>query len=209
MSHDLKIRNRILEAAEEQFFKHGCSSVTMEALAEQLGMSKKTLYQYFQSKEELIAEVTHIVMANCDRNLEETMNDPELDFVDKFKQMIYYITRIWARMSRAMIDDLRKNTPELWKQVDAQRRERITRDFMKVISEGIQSGVFRKDLDPHLFIVIYAKANEAVMNPDVLAELPYSADQVFENFAKVFFEGILTDGARVNYRKKHGEVVEN
>ncbi len=54
MTDDIEIKDRILSRAEEMFLKFGYSKVTMDEIAANIGMSKKTLYKFFPSKEELV-----------------------------------------------------------------------------------------------------------------------------------------------------------
>ena len=208
MSHDLKIRARILDVAREQFFSFGFTSVTMEHIADLLGMSKKTLYQYFPSKDDLLGEITAATMRDCNCKTEDILNDASLDFVEKLKSLMNFLMTQYSKMSPALMQDLQRSAPELWKKVDEFRHECIMNDFGKLVDEGIEKGVFRRDVDGKLVLLIYRSAVEALINPGVLAELPYTALQVFDAIAKVVFEGTLTEEARPQYIPGHS-VVEN
>lgn len=197
---DVKTKNRIMAKAQELFYHMGISAVTMDQLADELGMSKKTLYQYFPSKEALITDIIHAVTHQCDCYVIGLMNNKEVDFVHRLKSMMEYLTRnIYSQWSTVLVADLKRNWPDVWNQIMEFRRQRIFEDTARLIHEGVESGVFRKDLDEKLVVQIWATAIQGLVTPDVLSQMPYTASQVFEAITKVFFEGLLTDAGREKY----------
>jgi AcrR family transcriptional regulator len=199
MSADIQIKHRIIEGAEELFFKFGVSKVTMEEIADALGMSKKTLYQYFSSKDELVKVVSDKALSESNDFMSAVTCDTNLNVSEKLKQMMNFIATMYARMGRSLLHDLRKNFPEIWKAVHEHRRRCILKDFGKMVHDGVQEGVFRQDIDESLLISIYLNTVESMLNPDVLAELPYTPAQVFAAISKIMFEGLLTQAGREKF----------
>lgn len=199
---DEDIRNRILAEARSLFFRYGFSKVTMDEAAEALGMSKKTLYRYFPSKEDLLQAVTCAHMGECDSELKAICRRTELSPLDRLKLTMTYITGIFSQMSEPLVHDLRRNAPEIWKKVEDHRQKNISSDFGALIKEGRQKGQFRKDIDERLFILIYSHVVRDILNPEVLSGLPFKPSQVYDTICKVLFEGLLTDKARAEYHAK-------
>jgi AcrR family transcriptional regulator len=81
MSEELEIKKRIMHAAGQKFIQYGFSKVTMEEIAEELGMSKKTLYQHFESKNELLKDLVKHVMTECDGFMCGLHGTEGMDFV--------------------------------------------------------------------------------------------------------------------------------
>ena len=60
-------------------------------------------------------------------------------------------------------------------------------------------GILRRDIDQRLILLIYSKAVEDIINPEMLSQLPFTTTKVFETIVKVLFDGILTDEAKPAY----------
>ncbi|MDB5103886.1 MAG: TetR/AcrR family transcriptional regulator [Fibrobacteres bacterium] len=199
---DEEVRNRILVEARALFFRYGFSKVTMDEAAEALGMSKKTLYRYFPSKEDLLQEVTSGHMQECDASLKAICGRHDVSPLERLKLTMTYVTGLFSQMSEPLMHDLRRNAPEIWKSVEEHRQKNIESDFGALIKEGRQKGMFRKDVDERLFILIYANVVRDILNPEVLSGLPFKPTQVYDAICKVLFEGLLTDKARAEYHAK-------
>ncbi len=196
---DIQVKNRIVQGAEDLFLKFGVSKVTVEEIADELGMSKKTLYQYFPSKDELVKTVADKSMSESNSFCHAISCNASLNVIEKLKGMINFVATLYARMGRSLLQDLRKNFPEIWKAVQEHRRRSILNDFGKILHDGVQEGVFRKDIDEKLAIMIYLSTVEALLSPDVLVELPHAPAQVFEAISKVMFEGLLSEEGRAKF----------
>lgn len=197
---DVKTKSRIMGKAQELFYHFGITAVTMDQLADELGMSKKTLYQYFPSKEALLSDIIHSVTDQCDCYVKNLMDQQDLDFVHRLKNMMEYLTRnIYSQWSTVLVADLKRNWPDIWDQITAFRRQRIFDDTARLIHEGVETGVFRNDVDEKLVVHIWAAAIQGLVSPEALSQMPYHASQVFEAITKVLFEGLLTDAGRLKY----------
>ena len=194
---DPAVRERILEVSRELFLKFGFSKVSMDELAEKLGMSKKTIYHYFPSKKMLIDEMVNQMLTRVGMGVEGIVNDRKIAFIEKPMRLLEFIGRQIAMIGQDFILDLRKSVPDVWKRIDEFRREKILLNFRKLYQEGVKRGVFRSDVNQEFLVRMYANTIQSTLNPDVFSELPVSPGEAFTSVLKVFFEGILTDKARV------------
>lgn len=199
MDTDNDIRNRIMATAREEFFKFGFSKVTIDEIASKMGMSKKTIYKYFDSKEAIVHEVTKSTLEEMNTCCEKISQNDEVDFVEKLRQMMTLVALQYSKLGRPLIKDLQKNAPQVWQQISDFRQERINKDFGNLLREGMQKGMFRSDIDEQLILLIYSNAVQTIINPETLMNLPFSAAQLFEAIVKVIYEGILTDEAKQKY----------
>lgn len=198
-SEETQVRDRILEAARDRFYKFGFTKVTTDEIASAIGISKKTLYKYFSSKDHLLEEVIQSTLRECDCTLNGILFNQELDFVEKLKQIMMQIGMQYAKIDPACIEDLRKNVPQVWKAIDEYRHKKILTDFSQLCNEGVKKGIFRSDVDSQIVVLMYANIIQKMINPEMLSQLPFSASQVFEMIAKVIFEGTLAEEARPKY----------
>jgi AcrR family transcriptional regulator len=197
MSEEMK--KRIMEAAGQKFIQHGFSRVTMEEIAEDLGMSKKTLYQHYESKMALLKELVVYKTKECQGLMCGLCDTENMSFVEKLKKGLEFVGSLYASFNKHFVDDMRKHAPEVWKVIDEHRRKHIVEEFSELLKEGVQRGKFRSDVDLKLTTMILLTLVESLINPDKLAEMPYTAKQIFENITIVFFEGFLTEEGRAEY----------
>jgi AcrR family transcriptional regulator len=201
MADDNPIRAQIVAKAREEFFTHGFSKVTTDELAEALGMSKKTLYQHFSSKEELLRAAVYQLRDELSVALESTVDRTDLDFVEKLRTIMTAIGTRVSQLRQPFFEDIERKAPQIWKELEAFRREKIFTVMGKLFTQGSRSGMLRKDIDPQLFMLMFFAVVQQNINPESLAHLPYSASQVFETLITVLMEGVLTDDARINLRR--------
>lgn len=196
---DIVIRKRIIEAAREEFYKFGFSKVTVDEIASKLGMSKKTIYKYFPSKDDIVHVVTQETMNEMETTCGNIVRREDVDFVDKLREMMTHVAIQYSKMGVPLLEDLQKNAPHIWKEIDEFRKKRIYTDFGKLLREGMQKGMFRNDIDEQLILLIYTNAIQTIITPEILVNLPFSAVQVFEAIIKIMYEGLLTDDAKSKY----------
>lgn len=199
---DAEIRQRILKEVRGLFFRYGFSRVTMDEVAEALAMSKKTLYRHFPGKEELLEAATTDHLDECDAELRGICGRKDLSPLERLKLTMSYCNTLFSEMSDALVHDLRRNAPDIWKRVEERRQSCIATDFGALIKEGRQKGQFRKDVDERLFILIYSHVVRDILNPETLSALPFKPSAVYDAICKTLFEGLLTDKARAEYHAK-------
>lgn len=206
---DLEIKNRILDAARENFFANGFSKVTMEEFAQSMGMSKKTIYKFFQSKDEIVKAITHEKLKKVHDTCECIRVDDTKEFIDRIKATTTYITREMQQMKPQFYLDVQRTMPDLWKEIDTFRHEKVMSDFGKMVKQGVELGIFRSDVNADVFVLMYATAMQSIINPEVLSQLPINISQAYTAAVNVFFEGMLTPDGREKYKNTHHEPVTN
>ena len=194
-----KLRRRVVQEADSMFFSTGFSSVTMDDLAGRLGMSKKTLYRLFKSKEDLLRAVMLQIVSEVEATTDAVFEDQSLSFPEKLQRVFSLIGFYVMRLRQPVLDDIRRSAMDVWEEFDAWRQKRVLGKFGGLIRQGIAEGFIRKDLDPQLLTTIYATLIRQVMNPETLARLPHSAGQTLATLLTVFFQGILTPEAKTKF----------
>jgi AcrR family transcriptional regulator len=203
---DNKLKARIIDNAGQLFFERGFSRVSMDQIASGLGISKKTLYQHFPSKQALLYEVVSNMMNENGKIIDLIVNDRGMDFHRKLTRLMNHLSGLVGRMARPFGEDLRRNAPEMWDEVDRFRREKILLNFRKLLESGARQGMFRKDVDPQLMTLMFATLMQNMIDPKLLSQIPFTAPQVFETILEVVFRGIMTEPARKDILNKIKEV---
>jgi len=199
MPEQNEIKERILEKAKEMFFQFGYTKANVSDIASSLGMSKKTLYKYYPSKEAILRELIKSIKGNIDSELCSIWSNENLDYVVKLKNIMNCCGTHISQLRGPLLEDLRKNIPEVWEDINKMRVKTAEPEFTALIDEGVQNKVFRDDIYQRLIVLMYINAIQGIINPEVLSYLPLTADQVFETIIKILFEGILTPEGRLKY----------
>lgn len=195
---DLEDKQRIVGVASQRFRELGISKVTLDEIAAELGMSKKTMYKYFPSKEDLLRTIVHAMM-NGLRARVESIVASDRSFAQKLPELMGHLGREIGATSKQFLIDLQRFTPELWKEMDEFRRQRILTNVRRMFMQAKDEGVFRKDLNVDLFILVFLNSVQGIVNPQVLSEQSFSMDEALRGIFKIIFEGVMTDEARKEF----------
>lgn len=193
-------RSSIMEVAGRMFFSVGYSRVSMSEIAQELHLSKKTLYREFEDKEDLLRAVVIPKMKASAAETEAVLEDPDIPYLQKLTKLIDIITERTAKASSVLVRDVYAHAPKVYEEIIQFRRERF-KCFERLIAQGIATGLLRSDVPAELATRLYTAAMEALVNPAVLAELPYTAKQVSHAIVTMIFAGIMTDATRQEFQQ--------
>src|SRR6185369_11429212 len=150
---------------------HGFRSVTMADLAKGLGMSKKTLYVHFASKDELLEAAIQDKFCEGERDLERITACTVDNFLIGVQELLSCLQRHAAEIQPPFMRDVQRQGPEFFKAIENRRREIIQRYFGKFLSKGQEEGIVRQDIPVRLIVEILLSAVQTIMNPVKLTEL--------------------------------------
>lgn len=188
---------RVVTVARRQFLAHGFRSVSMDDLAAELGMSKKTLYMAFPSKATLIEAVLKDKFREVEADLGQLAKHQAADVEAALHQFLNCLQRHTTEIQPAFVRDIGRETPELFQLVEQRRRELIRRYFGGLFEDGKKAGVIRTDIPTHLLIEILLGAVQSIMNPPKLMELGLTVEQSYSSIIRLILEGALVPRANV------------
>jgi AcrR family transcriptional regulator len=194
-----KTRVRILEASREQFIQFGFSQTTVDAIASSLAISKATFYKYFLSKEQLLREIVFGLLHSIEAGVDAVIQDEGKDFAEKLREMLSFIGIKLAGISGLLTLDIQRNAPEIWKEIEEFRSEKILSKLKRIIQEGVENGVFRPDFNQDLLVLMYITLIQSIMNPATLVQFSLSFSEGFEMIIGIVLEGILAEKGRSRY----------
>ena len=189
-------RQRIVDAARAHFFSHGFRSVTMDDLAEELGISKKTIYTHFPGKIDMLEAVLADKFASVEEQLKEVTRAQPHDFPATLRELLAGTQRELDEIKPPFVRDMRQKAPQVFKVVERRRAALIERYFGKLFIEGQRAGMVRKDVPAKLMIEILLAMVQAIMNPPKMEELGMMPKEGFSGILKIVLEGALTAKGR-------------
>jgi AcrR family transcriptional regulator len=187
-----QVGRRILDAARSQFFAHGFRSVTMDDLARELGMSKKTLYAHFPNKTALLEAMLVTKLGELDAEMDLIASDSKSDFLEALARMLACAQRHTDEIHPAFLRDLRREGPEFFRIVEVRRRKVIRAHFGRLLEVGRRQNRIRRDIPTAVAIEILLGAVQAIMNPERLVELHLTPKTGFAAITSVILNGLLT-----------------
>jgi AcrR family transcriptional regulator len=195
----LEEESRIIEAASDRFMDSGVYKVRMDEIASDLRMSKKTMYKFFPSKEILLKAIVHTMMGRIEREVQGIISSNK-PIEEKLTTLLVFVGRQMRRLSRPFMTDVQSFAPKLWKEIELFRRERVLSHLQQMFRQAKKEGAFREDLDPDLFFLVLTTTIQGIMNPQVLSQQPFSAEEAFRGIFRILYEGALTNEARKQFQ---------
>src|SRR5262249_25991990 len=189
-------RQRIVEAARTHFFNHGFRRVTMDDLAEELGISKKTLYAHFPGKFDLLEAVLADKLADVEATLKGITRAHPQDFPTTLRELLSGTQRELDEIRPPFVRDMRQKAPDVFKLVERRRAALIQRYIGKFFIQGQRAGMVRKDVPAKLIIEILLAMVQAIMNPSKMEELGMMPKEGYAGILRIVLEGALTPKGR-------------
>lgn len=190
------VRARILAAAETEIGALGYTHMTMDHLAETLGISKRTLYEHFRSKDRLVLALIN----NKGKAISEAqaaIMKSGVHPVEKLYMVGQVVQKFVSTVLRAdLLKDIHRNAPDLWRHVKNMRQEKIRRLWIAIITEGKRRGDIRKDFPAEIVIIAYIATMEKLLEPEFAFETPRSLDQSRAHVLDLFVNGLVTPKGR-------------
>lgn len=167
----------------------------MDDVAQELGMSKKSVYGCFPSKTALIQAVLVDKFNRIEGDLKQITRDGS-DVFDALHGLLDCMQRHLAEIQPPFVRDIGRETPELFALVQRRRREVIQRYFGRFFDKARRRRIIRTDIPTQLIIEILLGATEAIMNPAKMAELNLSPQVGYSAIITIVLEGALTHAGR-------------
>ena len=190
----MELRERILLKAHDLFHKYGIRSVTMDEIASQLGMSKKTIYQSFADKDELVDATLqqHIDSNKC--RCEEDKLKAE-NAVHEIFLTIDMLEELLADMSPSIFYDLEKFHPKTFAKVTHHRNQYLYKVVKSNLEWGISEDLYRSEIDVEIVTKIRVETMFLPFNQILFPQNKYSLVQVEKETMELFLYGVATTKA--------------
>ncbi|SRR5258706_2341180 len=182
---------RILDSAHDLFFQYGIKSVTMDDIAGHLGMSKKTIYSFFEDKDKLVCSLTGKEFESQQGDLEKISGKTQ-NAVEEMLGIIKYLSVMFSKMNRYLIYDLQKYHPNAWKLFSNFKEECIVKVMQKNIRRGIREELYRPGLNPRILALLRMKEAEWALDTQVFSPKEFDIADVHIQLLEHFLYGIVT-----------------
>ena len=182
---------RIIAGGEELFLKAGIRSVTMDDIARNLGMSKKTIYQYFKDKNELVIALVKKKLKGDEDQMNAISTGSE-NVIDEMINMMKCAEEIYSRINPIVIHDMQKYHPDAWKQFQNFKTKVVIHTMEKLLTKGIKQGYIRPEIDVKIIARMHVNLVEMGFNNLIFPIAEFNIWKVQKQFLEHFNYGICT-----------------
>jgi len=187
-------QNKIVELTEEKFFRDGFYKTTMDEVASELKMSKKTIYKFFPSKDDLITAIAKHFMEGLKSKILPALNSDK-NAIEKLAELNQILAKVSTKISSDRMDEIRQHFPKLWNEIDSFRTKMMFGNITKVIDQGKAEGLFIDYPTPIIMNTLVFSVR-AIVNPNFILNNNFSIGEAALNVFKVVIGGIVTEKGR-------------
>ncbi len=193
-------KERIISIAREKFFSEGILKTSIDEISREYHISKKTIYKYFKSKDDLLNQVIKNFTAEITSKIIEIMGSNE-NSIEKLMAVLNLVQSSLKQISIKYINDIQKHKPKLWNYIEKFRKENLEKVVFQTIENGKQEGLF-ESVDPEIVFRVFYGAIRNVIVPEYLISNPVSSSEAVQKTFDILLNGILTNNGRKLYRRQ-------
>jgi len=191
----------LLEKSAELFKKYGIKNLTMDDVAKELGMSKKTIYRFVENKSELV-KLTLQNYLDAERKQLESVLKPAENSVDEMIQMVSYFYNQVRDFNPSALTDLQKYYPETWDLYHKHRFHFILDRIEENVKSGVKQGVYRSDLNADIISKVYIGGIDMLANQDLFPVKKYVYIEIYKEYLNYHLRGIVSSKG-LKYLEQH------
>ncbi|UHG91304.1 TetR/AcrR family transcriptional regulator [Spirosoma oryzicola] len=192
------MKERIQAEAERLFWKYGVRSVTMEDIAKELGISKKTIYQHFTDKEQILYQVMLDKMVKNQSEM-ECMAIQTDNPVEEILHVLTVMQKQADKVSPNLLIDIKRYYPQAFTLFRQYKEQRIIQSILENIQKGVAQGLYRPDINPVIMARLRVEQIELAFNSDIFPTDQYSMLEIQHELTHHFVRGMLTEKGFINY----------
>jgi len=192
-------KEKILKFTQNKFFSEGFYKISMDEIAHDLQMSKKTIYKYFPSKERLVEEITDEMISSISCEIEKIIDSGD-NVVMKFAKMLNIYSNNLIRFSDKWYRDLQLHTPYIWQKIDKLRTEKVHLSAKKMLEQGKKEKLI-ENYPSDIIVAAFVSTIRAVMNPEFILKNKFSMQQACRYTFEMLLSGILTEPGKEKYQE--------
>jgi AcrR family transcriptional regulator len=184
-------QERIVSKAHELFMRYGIRSVSMDEIASNLGISKKTIYQFFTDKDALVEAVVTMELSgsedDCLKYIENSENP-----VHEFVMALDMIRDMLRLMNPMLIYDMQKYHPSAFQKLNCYQNEFVYNQIESNLNRGVEEELYRPDINVPILARFRLVSVFALFNPDMFPAGKHTLDEIIREITMNFLYGIVT-----------------
>ena len=201
----METKEKILAKSEALFLRYGIRSITMDDIARELGISKKTLYQFVDNKADLIQKVL-LEFIEEERRVILEITQSSGNAIEEMLRIGRYITQVLRKLKPTTLFDLQKYYPESWQMIRALNQEHIYGVIKNNLEKGIEQELYRNNLSTDIIARLYVGKSHYLVDEEFFPLRNYERGELYREFILYHMHGILSEKGREWIRTNHCEL---
>lgn len=200
---DQGIKEKILNGADELFVKYGVRSISMDDIARHLSVSKKTLYQHFADKEDLVTQASEAHITSSKKQF-ENLSVKALNAIDELAKISILMRKEMANMNPTLFFDLKKYHPNAWAAWLNHKNNFLRESVVRNIKQGIKEGYFRSDINPDVMAAVRIEQIPIAFDERIFPHDKFALTDVQLQIFDHFVYGLCTEKGKqlyLNYKE--------
>jgi len=190
LTHEsMQLKTKIMKQYFQLGVEQGFSKVLLDQVAAQLSISKKTIYKFFASKEEIISACIDDVFSSIDAEILPIMSDHSISIIDKITALPAIVAKHLSFFTSEQVVEIQRAFPHLWNKIVQQREQKIER--YEALFRAAQEQGYIVDTDPKMIVQFFLVTIEAFTEESFLSKHNVSYAQSLQMVSKILLEGIL------------------
>jgi TetR/AcrR family transcriptional regulator, cholesterol catabolism regulator len=191
----VEVKERILAKSADLFMRYGIRSITMDEIATTLGISKKTIYQFFTDKDDLVFAVIEQEIGKNEDECLQYRNEAS-DAIHEIFLAVEDLEELLAYTNPLMLYDLEKYHPRAFQKIKEYKYQFLYDATTENLRRGIEEGLYRKDIQKDIVAKSRVEAAFLVFNADLFPHSRYSMSEVNFELALLFMHGVATENGK-------------
>jgi TetR/AcrR family transcriptional regulator, cholesterol catabolism regulator len=194
-------KEEILAKSGELFMRLGIKSVSMDDLAREVGISKKTIYTYFHDKNVLVESVVARKMMHIEGGCAQLLLVCD-NAIEELYQVIQFVSENMNVIHPSVFYDLHKYHPNAQKMIDTHEKEYVLPMILANIERGRAEGFYRQDFDAEIVAQIYVSVNDSIFRRTIIGNTHSTITEIFKESLRFILFGMATREGK-NYIRKN------
>lgn len=182
----------LLEKTSQLFMRFGIKSMTMDDIARQLGVSKKTLYLYVSDKNDLVVKVMKNIVEQ-EKALTNTLCEAHTNAIDMLFELTKGMAQKFAKIHPSIHYDLEKYHPEAGNIIEEFRQTFVSGCIAENLRNGIKQGLFRDNIDPYVISKLYTAKMDMCIDSSLFPPDKYSFPQIHLELMRYHIRGVASE----------------
>lgn len=187
-----KLKKLIIEKSRDLFLDIGFKSVTMDHIAQDMGISKKTIYNYFKNKTELVNFVTYNIYDSITTGIKQIKKD-SLDPINELYDIKLFLIKFLKGEKTSPIYQLQKYYPLIHREIEKKQFEFMIETTASSLRSGIELGLFRKDIHVNFISRLYFIGWKGIKNPSIFSIEKFDPKDLMQSYIEYHLRGIVTE----------------
>ncbi len=174
----------------------------MDDISRKLGISKKTIYNFVATKEDLIAIVLEKHLEKDEKIIKEILANSE-DAIDEMVKITRHVLTFLRNMTPSIIYDLKKYHPQSWEKLERIHFAFIEKTIYNNLVRGQKEGIYRLNFDPTIISKLYVHKSTAIADQDKFPLEDFDRVKLFKEMIRYHLHGIVSDKGSQLIEQQH------